>query len=247
MLLQVYPLQLEPLALWITSRLVSTRRFWWICCSYHLGRCGYYSYVTLHTSTAGKVMTTSHIYVQREGSENVSEQFLEKFKFSLQSSASSGILENTFFMHMFFIKCSCQNRAGLMFLKRCREEKTNGWNKAGMCLLCLGKNHHFCRAFRATFKLAGSGTGSCVAVGFQWTPYKPNQLPREASTCCMCHSSRAQTSWMDTSSARTAPSQCCGGTARQSLPSPVLTLPAMLQIMCPKCAGSELKPSTAIW
>lgn len=247
MLLQVYPLQLEPLALWMTSRLVSTRRFWWICYSYHLGRCGYYSYVTLHTSTAGKVMTTSHTHVQREGSENVSEQFLEKFKFSLQSSASSGILENTFFMHMFFIKCSCQNRPGLMFLKRCREEKTNGWNKAGMCLLCLGKNHHFCRAFRATFKLAGSGTGSCVAVGFQWTPYKPNQFPREASTCCMCHSSRAQTSWMDTSSAQTAPSQCCGGTARQSLPSPVLTLPAMLQIMCPKCAGSELKPSTAIW
>lgn len=62
---------------------------------------------------------------------------------------------------MFFIKCSCQNRAGLMFLKRCRDEKTNGWNKAGMCLLCLGKNHHFCRAFRTTFKLAGSGTGSC--------------------------------------------------------------------------------------
>lgn len=112
-------------------------------------------------------MNTSHVYVQREGSENVSEQFLGKFKFSLQSSASSGILENTFFMHMFFIKCSCQNRAGLMFLKRCREEKTNGWNKAGMCLLCLGKNDHFCRAFRATFKLAGSGTGSCVAVGFQ--------------------------------------------------------------------------------
>lgn len=106
-------------------------------------------------------MTTSHIYVQREGSENVSEQFLGKFKFFLQSSASSRILENTFFMHMFFIKCSCQNRAGLMFLKRCRDEKTNGWNKAGMCLLCLGKNHHFCRAFRATFKPAGSGTGSC--------------------------------------------------------------------------------------
>lgn len=123
--------------------------------------------------------------------ENVSEQFLGKFKLSLLSSASSGILENTFFMHVFFIKCSCQKQGGLMFLKRCSEEKTNGWNKAltGTCLLCLGKNHHFCRAFRANFKLAGSGTSSCLAVGFQRMPYKPRQLPRGVSTCCTIHSS----------------------------------------------------------
>lgn len=191
MLLWDYPLQLEPLAQSKTSGLVGTRKLRGFCYSYRSDTCVYYLYITLHTSAAGKVTNTSQLYVWREGSENVYEQFLGKFKLSFLSSASSGILENTFFMHVFFIKCSCQKRGGLMFLKRCSKEKTNGWNKAltGMCLLCLGKNHHFCRAFRATFKLAGSGTSSYLAVGFQWMPYKPSQLPREVSTCCTNHSS----------------------------------------------------------
>lgn len=191
MLLRDYPLQLEPLAQLKTSGLVGTRRLWGFCYSYHLGTCVYDLHVTLHTSAAGKVTNTSQLYIWREGAENVSEQFLGKFKFSSLSSASSGILENTFFMYVFFIKCSCQKKGRLMFLKRCSEEKTNDWNKTltEMCLLCLGKNHRFCSAFTATFKLAGSGTSSCLAVGFQWMLYKPNQLPRKVSPCCTSHPS----------------------------------------------------------
>lgn len=149
-------------------------------------------------------MNTSQLHVWIKQSENVSELFLGKFKLSLLSSISSGILENTFFVHVIFSKRSCHKRGGFVFLKRCSKEKTNGWNKAltGMCLLCVGKKHHFWRTFRATFKLPGSGTSSCLAVGFQWRLYKPNQLPREVSTCCTSHSSpspdRLERHWLCT-------------------------------------------------
>lgn len=52
--------------------------------------------------------------------------------------------------------------------------KTNSWNKAltGVCLPCIGNNHHFHRPSEATFKRAGLGTGSCLAVGLQWMLHK---------------------------------------------------------------------------
>lgn len=152
-------------------------------------------------------------------------------------------------MHAFFIKCSCQKIRRFIFLKRCNEEKTNGWNKAltGKCLLCLGKNHHFCRAYRATFKLAGSGTSICLAVGFQWMPDKPRQLPRKDSTCCTtCSSPSADR--LDRHRPhklhlpRAASAHLEGGNLQ---PGPAL--PAMLQIMFSKCVGSDLKPSPTIW